>query len=136
MKEAGSTVEASLVVPIIIWIVFLVVCHVLIQGDRMSVLLTADRVLEELCDVADYDMSQTEIEKDVVDKITEMLLFHKLNDVEIKCYGDEFSIDIIMECMVDVAFIKDKRSHISRKIQKQKICRTIRRRDIAADMFK
>ena len=88
MKKASVTVEASFVVPIVVWIVCFVLVQTLIQGDRGIIILSADRVLEELlahdsnCEIETSELS--DIEKTVKNNISRMLLVHSVKKVKVK----------------------------------------------------
>ena len=88
MKKASVTVEASFVVPIVVWIVCFVLVQTLIQGDRGILILSADRVLEELLahdSNGEIETSElSDIEQTVKNNISRMLLVHSVKKVKVK----------------------------------------------------
>jgi len=139
VKKASVTVEASFVVPIVVWIVCFVLVQTLIQGDRGIIILSADRVLEELLahdSNGEIETSElSDIEKTVKNNISRMLLVHSVKKVKVKEDTMKYQVYIEAEGMPAVSFGQNKEYIVTRNISKFNICSGIRGKDIAKDMF-
>ena len=139
MKKASVTVEASFVVPIVVWIVCFVLVQTLIQGDRGILILSADRVLEELLahdSNGEIETSElSDIEQTVKNNISRMLLVHLVKKVKVKEDNMKYQVYIEVERMPAVSFGQNKEYIVTRNISKCNICSGIRGKDVAKDMF-
>ncbi|MCI8307153.1 MAG: hypothetical protein HFH14_03790 [Lachnospiraceae bacterium] len=141
MADAKITVEASLIIPLIISIICALLYEALLGCDRGVINMTADRVIEEACvSGKSYDESNETVELSelIRDEISKRIMLYSVNELkcEIKRNKITLSVYAVPKVKFGIAYIfrgAFGEYRISREAKIENICVSVRRMDIVKD---
>ena len=139
MANAKITVEASLIIPLIISIICALLYEALLSCDRGAINMTVDRVAEEAA--ADYGHAEekkeniVDLSNKLKDEISKRLMIYSIEDLSYKIKNEKIivSVHAVPKAAFGIAGMfrgAFGEYRINRTVKNVNICSAIRRMDI------
>lgn len=139
MADAKITVEASLIIPLIISIICALLYEALQSCDRCTINMTVDRVIQEEIaaggDGGEYEGDVQNVCNAIREEISKKLMIYSVKDLSYEKKKNEISISVhaVPSATFGIAGIFRRsfgQYNISRKAKTDNICSAVRRMDI------